>query len=202
MKRGYDFGIFSEEEEEKYIKWRNLRDRFFHPLCVHLAKLRIPPAFLSYAGLLTVVPFIIFFPINPWFSFFAILANVFFDSIDGPYARYTKKDSSNGALTDMICDYGSFIVFFMTIFFYGLMNRFWAGFYIVNYAVMISLVIFCHKKKINFFPVIRSKYYFYGIFLILLISGRNIFDPFLVFFSVYMLISNILLADKLRCSIR
>jgi phosphatidylglycerophosphate synthase len=202
MKRGYVLGILSEEEEKKYIYWRNVRDKLFLPLCKYLGRFNVSPNFLSYVGFLMVVLFIYFFPVNPWFSFLAILLNVLMDAIDGPYARYARKESFAGEVTDIACDYGSFVVIFLTILFYGLMNTFWAVLYLVSYLVMLALVFYSNKKKISFFTVFRSKYYFYGMLLFLLITGKNIFDPFLVFFSVYMIITNILLADRIRCSIR
>jgi phosphatidylglycerophosphate synthase len=200
MKRGYVFGIFSEEEEKKYERLRNIRDRVYEPVCAMLARISLPPDFLSYAGFLMVVPFILFFPVNPWFSFLALLFNVFFDSLDGSYARYLKKETFRGAMTDLACDYGSFLIFFLTILYYGQMSFFWAWLYLINYAAMFGLLIYCNSRKISFFTVIKSKYYFYGIFLLMLISGRNFFDLFLVFFSVYMIVTNLLLAYKIKCS--
>jgi phosphatidylglycerophosphate synthase len=202
MNREHFFSIFSREEESANLKWRAFRDNFFKPVSGFLSGYGIQPSLLSYLGLAMVLPFIYFFPSNPWFSFLFILLNLFLDGIDGPYARYVHKDSLKGSITDLSCDYLSFLIIFMTFLYFGLMNYFWATLYILNYVLMLGFVIYCRNKKIRFFPVMRSKYYLYGTFFILIVWNINIFDPLLVFFSIYMVITNILLFDRIRCSSR
>jgi phosphatidylglycerophosphate synthase len=196
------FSIFSEEEDRLNSAVRSFRDRVYAPVCHFMAGYHIKPYHLSYIGFAMVIPFIYFFPVNPWFSFLAILLNMFFDSLDGPYSRYLRVDSIKGAMIDVSCDYLSFLIIFMTFLYYGLMNGFWAVFYIVNYFIMLGGIIFCRNEKISFFPVMRSKYYIYGTFMILLMGGYNLFDPIILFFGVYMLITNILLFNRIRCSLR
>jgi phosphatidylglycerophosphate synthase len=202
MNKGAVFSIFSEEEEAGYLKFRDWRDRLFAPVTFFLARHGVSAIHLSITGLLMVLPFVFFFKSNPWMAFIFLLLNVFFDSLDGPLARRKGLPESGGSVIDFACDHLGFFVIFMTFFFYQLLSPFWGAIYLVNYSLMLSMVIFCRALKIRFFPVIRSKYYIFLIFFIWLVSGYNYFDPTLVFFSVYMAITNFFLFDRIRCSIR
>jgi len=196
------FSIFAEDEDLYNSKLRKLRDKISAPLCRFFTKYGFKPNTLSYLGLLTTVPFVYFFGFHPGIAFIFILINVLFDSIDGPLARFQHRLSVKGAIIDVVCDYLSFFIIFLTFLYYGLLSPFWGAVYLLNYVVMLALVIFCRAMKITFFPVLRSKYYIYSVFLIWLITGSNFFDPFLVLCSVYMVVTNIFLFDRIRCSIR
>ena len=192
--------IFSKEEEKYYRLFQKYRDSFFLPICKKFDEYGIQPDHLSYLGAFMIIPFVFFFASNPWLSAICLLFNVFLDSLDGPLARYSNKASDRGAIVDLLCDYGSFFAVFLTVAIYGLMTTFWALFYAIQYALMLLLVMYCRSKSIRFFPVVRSKYYLYLMFLWLLVSGINWFDPFLVLFSVYMTTTNIFLFDRIQCS--
>ncbi len=201
MKQQVIFSIFAEEEDKANARWRNFRDSFFQPVCEFLNKYSISPAFLSYMGLAMVLPFIYFFGFNPWLAFIFLVLNGLFDGLDGPLARFQKRASVKGALIDIMSDYLSFFVVFMTFQYFGLLSPFWSSIYLVNYAAMLALIIFCRGLRVKFFPVIRSKYYLYLIFLVWLITGQNYFDPLLVFFSIYMVVTNFFLFDRIKCSL-
>lgn len=202
MNRHLVFSIFAEDEDRYHAKLRHVRDKAFMPLCKFFTRYGIKPDTLSYVGLLMVVPFIYFFGFNPWIAFIFILLNVLFDAVDGPLARYQHRLSVKGAVIDTVCDYLSFFIIFLTFLYYGLLSPFWGAVYILNYAVMLALIIFCRAMKITFFPVARSKYYVYLVFLYWLFTGVNFFDPFLVLCTVYMLVTNVFLFDRIRCSIQ
>jgi len=202
MNKEVVFSIFSEEEDESFSRWRNVRDKFFKLLIDRLSKYGIQPSHLSFTGLMMVVPLIFFFKFNPWLAFVFLLLNVFFDGIDGPLARSKHISTGRGALTDLACDHLSFLVVFMTFFYYQLMGGFWGALYLVNYFVMLAMVIYCRSMKIRFFPVIRSKYMIYIVFLIWLLTGVNYFDAVIVFFTVYMVLTNFFLFERIRWALR
>lgn len=193
--------IFSEEEDVGNKALRRLRDRIFAPVCRFFLQKGITPSMLSYGGLLMVVPFIYFFGFNPWFSFIFLLLNLFLDAVDGPLARLRGHLSVKGAMTDILCDHLSFFIIFLTFLYFGVISPFWAAVYLLNYVLLLTFVVYCRATRVKFFPVIRSKYYFYFTFFVLLLTGHNYFDPFLVLFSVYMVITNIFLFDRIRCSL-
>lgn len=198
MMKTLSFNIFAEEEEDGYLKLQKFKDRFFHSTCKLLKSWNIRPDTLSYLGLLMVLPFIFFFSFHPWFSFLFLMFNLLFDGLDGALARFLGKQSARGEFLDRSLDYTSFFIFFLTFLYYNLLSPFWGAIYLLNYVVMLSLILFCRTNSIKFFPVIRSKYYTYLMFFILLVTGNNYFDPFLVLFSVYMIVTNIFLFQRIR----
>jgi len=201
MSREVIFSIFAEEEGGGYLKWRNFRDKVSRPFCDFFHKHGITHNHLSYLGLAMVIPFIYFFGFNPWLSYIFILLNLFFDSLDGPMARFSGKASTRGAVVDIMFDHLSFFIIFLTFLYFGLLNPFWGSVYLVNYVIMLAFIIFCRGLRIKFFPVIRSKYYVYMVFFIWLMTGQNYFDPFLVCFSFYMFATNFFLFDRIKCSL-
>jgi phosphatidylglycerophosphate synthase len=202
MGKGEVFTFLNEKEEKGFGRWRTARDRLFKPLSVFLAEKGVLPEHASLLGILSVAPFIYFFKFNPWLSFVFLLLNIFFDGLDGPLARIGGRQSKSGAFTDFVCDHFSFLVIFMTMFYFQMMNGFWAALYLVNYLVMLTMVIYCRAMKIRFFPVVRSKYVIYLFFLIWLTTSANLFDPVIVFFTVYMVITNIFLFQRIRWALR
>jgi len=192
--------IFSKEEERYYHAFQKFRDHLLMPLCKILASWKVKPEYVSFLGFFMIVPFVLFFPTNPWLSAIALFINVLLDCLDGPLARYTHTVTARGALIDLSCDYGSFCVVFVTLLVYRLTTAYWALFYILMYGLMLYQVTYCRKKNIHFFPVIRSKYYLYLVLLLLIATGVNWFDAFFVLFGVYMMVTNIFLFDRIRCS--
>lgn len=201
MQRNISFNIFSEEENAGYLRLQKFKDRVFQPLCDILKQWRVAPDTLSWLGLIMVAPFIYFFPFNPWISFIFVALNGVLDGLDGALARALGRQSARGAFLDHCLDYLGFFIIFLTLLFYNIVNPFWAAVYLLNYMVMLFFVVFCRNNGIKFFPVVRSKYFFYLVFLVLLLSGSNLFDPFLLLFSVYMMVTNIFLFQRIRCSL-
>jgi len=202
MSKDVGFSIFAEEEDEFFAKWRKWRDGLFKPIVQLLARYGVTAWHLSFVGLIMVVPFIFFFKFNPWLAFFFLLLNVFFDGIDGPLARIKGSVSVSGELTDLACDQLSFLIVFMTFLYYQLVGSFWGALYIVNYFLMLAMVIYCRLNKIRFFPVLRTKYVIYLVFLLWILTGVNFFDTVIVFFTVYMVLTNYFLFQKIRCSLQ
>lgn len=172
------------------------------PVAAFLHGKNIKPSTISLIGLLMVVPFIYFLPINGWVASVFILLSFFLDSVDGVLARFAKIESKEGEFIDHCFDYLSFFVIFLTFLANGLTNGFWSALYLLNYVIMLVFVIYCNGKNIKIFYVVKTKYIIYGLFLFYLIVGVNLFDPFLVFCSIYMIVTNLFLFDRIRCSLR
>ncbi|MBP7058430.1 CDP-alcohol phosphatidyltransferase family protein [Candidatus Gracilibacteria bacterium] len=192
--------IFSDGEEKTYMKWRLWRDKVLEPVLAKLSALGIKANWVTYASFLMVFPFIYFFKFNPWIAFIFIVLNVIFDGIDGSLARYKGASSDQNGLMDTVFDNLSFLVFFMTVFYYGVFSPFWGALYISNYIVLLFLIAIARNLKIKVFPVIRSRYYFFLFLLIFLLTGWNFFDYFLVMLSVYMAITNVFLFQRIKCT--
>lgn len=194
----------AEDEEKMYLALRGRREKIVRPLVAWLAKKRITPDSLSYTGLAMLVPFVYFFSFHPWIAFVFLLFTKLFDSLDGSLARYLKRDSRRGAFLDVSCDYVAFFTTFLVFFYFKLFNPFWGALYILNYAVLEGFVIYGRVSRLTLFPVFNRvipNYGCYLVFFIWLISGYNYFDPFLVFVSIYMAVTNFFLFLRVRWSL-
>lgn len=199
MNSQVDFNFFAEEEDQFFSKVRQWRDKAFKPVIDFLKQHRVSADALSYLGLFMTVPFVFFLGFNPGLAFFFLILSLLCDVLDGPLARANGKVTLNGAILDhFICDYFAFFIVFLSFLYYGMINPFWSAVYLLNYVIMLLFIIVFKALKLKFFTVIKSKYGFYLVFLIWLVSGYNLFDPFLVLFSIYMLVTNFFLYSRLR----
>ncbi len=155
---------------------------------------------VTYLGFLMVVPFIYFFSFNPWLALIFLLLNLFLDSLDGALARLNGMPSLRGEMLDTSIDYLSFFTVFLTFMYHGLVSPFWGAVYLLNYVIMVCFIVFLNALKLKLFVTIKSRLLVYLFFLIWLVTGNNYFDPLLVLAIVYMMVTNIFLFHRLRCS--
>lgn len=197
-----EFHFFSKQEEPYYLRLRAWKDRLLQPICRYLSQHRVKPDNLSYASLAMVAPFLYFFRFHPWLAMIFLVLNIFFDILDGALARFTHKETARGEFLDhIVADYVSFFIIFLSFVYYGLVNPFWGAVYVLNYAVMLSMIFYCNYRHIKFFPIARSKYVVYMAFFLWLLTANNFLDITVVFFSVYMIVTNIILLNRVRCSL-
>ncbi len=193
------FNIFSKEERRFYYdRVREFRDSFFSSFVGGLVDVGVKPNYLTLAGALMVIPFVYFFSFNPWLSFLFLLFALFFDGVDGVLARKMHIESEFGAILDVVVDYFVYFSVFFTLVFYGVVDGFWGGIHSVNYLFMQSLIVFANYKRIDVFPVIRSKFLVYFLFALFIFTGRNYFDFVIVFLSVYMFFTNLFILFRFK----
>ena len=197
----FHFSNFSKKENQVYEQFRSWRDRLFHPFCTLLKKTPFTPDQISYAGLSMGVLFVLFLPQNLWLALLALILHVFFDGLDGAYARFLNMKNSKGELLDRACDYAIFFVIFAAFMYYHVLNPWWGFVYFVNYTIMVFLTATLNHLRIEFPYILKTKYFVYLFFLIWVVSGFNFFDPLIVFFAVYSIIANLFLFHRLRCSL-
>lgn len=186
------------EEDQHYLRIRQWRDKVFRPLCLWLKKFPISPDHLTYAGFLMMIPFVYFFHFHPWLSFLFLMLNLLLDSLDGVFARLTGKTSPKGDFLDHGLDYLSFFIAFLTVQFYGMVDNFWATLYLLNYLIMIFLEVMAKQSNIKIFPTIKTKFGFYGLIFIWLVSGQSFLNPCMVLATVYMMVTNVFLFHRIR----
>jgi len=184
-----------------YHKSQKIRDQLFSPLCAVLTKMGIKPDHLSYLNLLMIVPFAYFFQTIPFVSFGVLVVSILIDAVDGCLARFQKISSEKGALLDIASDHFVFFGVLLTLICFRTLDGFWGSLYSLNYLLMIVLVIVMRSINLHVFPILRSKYYFYALWTLLIFTGLNYFSVFLVFFCIYMFLTNLFLFHKLRCSL-
>lgn len=195
------FSTFSQAEDSVYGRFQHERDKFFAPLCGFLAKAGIRSDHLSYLNLVLAGLFVFFIASNVYFSVAALLAGVFVDSIDGCLARFQKTAGERGALLDIAADHAFFFIVVLTLVYFRTVDGFWGAAYVLNYLLMIVLVMAMRARNLHVFPIVRSKYYFYLLWIFFVFTGLNYLDVLMVFFSIYMILTNLFLFHNYRCSL-
>lgn len=186
------------EEDHSYLRLRQWRDKVLRPFCAWLQKYPVKPEHLTYIGLFMMVPFVYFFHFNPWISLVFLVLNQVLDGIDGVFARFTGKATAKGEFLDHGLDYLAFFIVFFTLQYYQFFDSFWAGLYLANYIIMVSLEVIAKQSNIKTFPTIKTKYGAYLLLFIWLISGANFFNPCIVLATVYMMVTNMFLFHHIR----
>lgn len=193
--------IFSQEEEGYYLKFRKFRDRFFLPVLEPLTRLGVKPEHLSYFQVFLALCFAFFSSQNAYAGVAIMFLGLLVDAVDGCLARHQKNESAAGALLDIAADHFFFFAAGLSFIYFKTVDGFWGSFYLLNYLLMIAIIMAMRKAELQVFPVFRSKYYFYAFWIFYVVTGANYLGIFLVFFAVYMSITNLMLFHKYRCSL-
>jgi phosphatidylglycerophosphate synthase len=189
--------IYLSEAEGRYVeKFRTWKDKKLRFLIAILANLGVKPIWLSLAGLVCSVLTFFWLGSNTGVVLFLLILSVIFDNLDGSLARFTGDRDEKGAWVDLFCDNLGLVIVVLFSIYNGVISGFWGASYAVTYILMLIALFIFRFKKVAALPVFRSKYWFYGCFLVLLL-GADIFEPFLVFMTVYMLVMNVFLYKKL-----
>ena len=171
------------------------------PLAQILMDSGVSPNALSYAGMAVMIPFVYFFAFNPWISFIFMLIHLFLDMFDGAVARNLKRNCVWGSMLDYTVDSLCFVVIFFTGLFYNLFSPFWGALFIFSYTLMHGFIMYMSMKKLHMFFIMKMRLWFYLFLLIWVATGQNFFDPFLVVATVYVIVTNCFLYNRIRCSL-
>ena len=196
-----EFTPFAPLEDATHEKLRHFRDKFFQPLSVFLTKLGVKADHLTYLSLAMGLLFAFFLNKNWLIAFFCLLLSVVLDSVDGCLARHQKTVGERGDLLDHAVDHVVLFIVVLALIYNKTIDGFWAAAYSLNYLLLIFLMMVMRKFKLHVFLVLRSKYFLYLLWALLVFTGLNFLDIFLVFFAVYMFLTNLFLFHKLRCSL-
>jgi phosphatidylglycerophosphate synthase len=193
--------MFSQVEDKAYGQFQKVRDVFFEPLCVLLTKIGIKPNYLSYFNAALAIPFVFFLTASPIISFGVLMLSLLLDSVDGCLARHQKVMNESGALLDIGVDHFILFTVLLGLIYTKTIDGFWGAAYGINYLLLVVLVIAMRSLKVSVVPIVRSKYYLYLVWALFIFTGLNYFDLFLVFFAIYMFLTNLFLFHNLRCSL-
>jgi len=195
------FSTFSQAEDPHYSRFQHMRDGFLSPLCRFLTGIGIKADHLSYFNLVLAAVFVYFLTKNSSIAFVVGLAGLCIDGLDGCLARYQKTTSNRGALLDIAVDHIFFFIVVLALIYTKTIDGFWGATYSLNYLLMITLVIVMRNANLHVFPIVRSKLYLYLLWAIFIFTGMNYLDVFLVFFSIYMVLTNLFLFHTYRWSL-
>jgi phosphatidylglycerophosphate synthase len=201
MEHKIQFNMFSQEEDSYYKRFQLMRDRFFEPVCTFLTRGKIKPDFLSYLNIFLGVVIALLVRPFPVLAFVFLLLTVFIDSVDGCLARHQNCVSGKGALLDIASDHFVFFGILLALISMKTVDGFFGAAYGLNYLLLLVLIIPMRSLNLHVFPVIRSKFLLYFLWALLIFTGINFLDLFLLFFAVYMFLTNLFLFHQLRCSL-
>jgi len=100
-------GVYSEKEMKYMLKFQDFKGWIFKPVLVILTSLKINANHISGLSALTAISslFLSIHQFDPRFFLIGIWIHIFFDSLDGPLARFQNKNSSLGSFIDVVCDH-------------------------------------------------------------------------------------------------
>ncbi len=121
--------------------------------------------------------------------------------LDGALARYMNIQSERGAFIDMVCDYTSFFVVFLTFGYYGFVDLMMGTVFIIAYMALQAMISMAVMKGVKVFPVIRPKLLVYLAFFVYLVSGYDFVNDVVIFMTFYMIVTDFFVFRKIICSI-
>jgi phosphatidylglycerophosphate synthase len=178
------------------------RTRLTSAIFPPLEKIGLVPDTISYIGIALLAGVILYFVRKPWLATIFLLAHVFFDGLDGAYARNVGKASQSGAFTDLVCDQFGMIVVSMLAIFHHLVEPLIGAAYISLYLIVVVFGVIINVMGIGSRITITSKYFLYMVYGLWAFSGVNHFSFLMTFFSCVMAIEVLAGYVRLKAGIR
>ena len=178
------------------------RTRLTSAIFPPLEKIGLVPDTISYIGIALLAGVILYFVRKPWLATIFLLAHVFFDGLDGAYARNAGKASQSGAFTDLVCDQFGMIVVSMLAIFHHLVEPLIGAAYISLYLIVVVFGVIINVMGIGSRITITSKYFLYMVYGLWAFSGVNHFSFLMTFFSCVMAIEVLAGYVRLKAGIR
>jgi len=192
--------------ERLYEKNVAFRDRTFKGIAYVLDKIGIRPSWITVAGILFMVLFILFIRKNDSYSLTFLLLSLCFDFLDGVLARYQKKSSDRGKYIDASADTFNSFLFVFGLAYGGFVNplimMLYAYFFLSSKLIRWTIYNLDYKSDWLFKPVAGFlpnliNYSGFMLFLWVLVFGHK---QFLSWF--FLVTAAILLVDSLTQFIR
>jgi len=98
---------------------------------------------------------------NPLYFVLGIWIHMILDGIDGTLARYQKKDSTTGALIDVIGDQFGITLMCFFAYFFNYVNVINISVFFVLYLIVLLISLYLMFNKARYEIVIRPRIFFY-----------------------------------------
>ncbi|MGC8602378.1 MAG: CDP-alcohol phosphatidyltransferase family protein [Desulfomonilaceae bacterium] len=178
------------------------RTRLTSAIFPPLEKIGLVPDTISYIGIALLAGVVLYFVRKPWLATIFLLGHVFFDGLDGAYARNAGKASQSGAFTDLVCDQFGMIVVSMLAIFHHLVEPLIGAAYISLYLIVVVFGVIINVMGIGSRITITSKYFLYMVYSLWAFSGINYFSFLMTFFACVMAIEVLVGYVRLKAGIR
>lgn len=180
----------------------NKRTRLTSAIFPPFDKIGLVPDTISYIGIALLAGVILYFVRKPWLATIFLLGHVFFDGLDGAYARNAGRASQSGAFTDLVCDQFGMVVVSMLAIFHHLVEPLIGAAYISLYLIVVVFGVIINVMGIGSRITITSKYFLYMVYGLWAFSGVNHFSFLMTFFSCVMAIEVLVGYVRLKAGIR
>ncbi|MBI5251590.1 MAG: CDP-alcohol phosphatidyltransferase family protein [Desulfomonile tiedjei] len=151
-----------------------------------LAKIGLVPDTISYVGISFLAGVVLYFVREPLVAVCFLAGHVFFDGVDGAYARHTGKASQSGAFTDLVCDQFGMVIVSLAAIFHHMVSPLIGAVYVALYLIVVVFGVIINAMGLGTRITITSKYFLYIVYLIWAVWEENFFTPLMSFFSVIM----------------
>lgn len=197
-----DFFNYFGKDRKIQLWLAEKRTRLTSAIFPPLEKIGLVPDTISYIGIALLAGVILYFVRKPWLATIFLLAHVFFDGLDGAYARNAGKASQSGAFTDLVCDQFGMVVVSMLAIFHHLVEPLIGAAYISLYLIVVVFGVIINVMGIGSRITITSKYFLYMVYGLWAFSGVNHFSFLMTFFSCVMAIEVLVGYVRLKAGIR
>lgn len=168
-------------------KSQALRARLLGPLLQGLARLRVTPNQLTLLSLLTGLAFC---PLFLWGSkpaaFALLLLHVLLDGLDGPLARFTRKNSNRGSFTDTMADQVVVTFSTVTLIHAGHAGAWPGGLYVFFYCMVVIFAMVRSALAIPYSWLVRPRFVVYAWMPVEVFVWRGSLDVVLWIFSALL----------------
>jgi phosphatidylglycerophosphate synthase len=133
--------LYSKTEMKTVHLLHKIKAVIFAPIIWTLNKLRITANMISITSALVVLGFFFWsiYTNNPTYFIIALWIQLLLDTIDGPLARYQKKDTIHGTIMDASCDHFGIIMASVFMIYFGFANPTLIIIYTVLYTIVVIL---------------------------------------------------------------
>lgn len=165
------------------------RYRYFYPLLVIFRMLGIRPNHLTALSFLVVfIGFPLFFMLDlRTYAFYALIAGIILDGLDGPLAKLEGRQTRSGAVLDQANDLTCMVVVVVTAAHYELMNPTVAFLYVVSYLYLTFTSFAKNTLRIPYRFVVKTKYPTYIFLFVAHLTGVDITTWWCLAMVIYMI---------------
>ncbi len=181
-----DFFNYFGEERIVHDRFAEFRTRLISHVVPPFSRFGIVPDTISYVGIALLAGVVLYFLRNPIVAMLFLAGHVFFDGVDGAYARRTGKASQSGAFTDLVCDQLGMVIVSLMVIFHHMVAPLIGAVYIALYLMVVVFGVIINAIGLKTRITITSKYFLYLTYAAWAIWKINLFTHMMTFFSVVM----------------
>jgi phosphatidylglycerophosphate synthase len=193
---------YSSDEAGFMRSAQELRARILHPL---LGVLEARSVTADHVTLASLVAGLAFCPVFLWGSpavaFGLLLLHVLLDGVDGPLARFTKRASNRGSVTDTAADQVVITCSTVTLIHAGHVGAWSGGLYLFLYGVVVLFALVRNALAIPYSWLVRPRFIVYAWMPVEVYLLRGSLDPLLWVLTVLLAVKAVTGFVRIRRSL-